>query len=147
LTRRAKAKAARKAPLVKKPLLADPDARPAFDPTANLPKTPDGKVIAASNKVEPDPKSARNPRGAILDAFGKLGGTRWLVRLAKRYPKDFASLLAKAMPQDINLTGTVGYAPIQVPVEQRDAIPGQFTVVSESVIPAITADDEPDPFT
>jgi hypothetical protein len=96
------------------------------------------------SKVESDPKAAQNPRQAILTAFGKLGGVRWLTKLAKRYPKDFAGLLAKAMPQDINVTGTVGYVPQAIPVEVREAIPGECIDVTPRPQPVA---DEPDPLT
>ena len=108
-----------------------------FDPRQNLKR---GHIKAP---VPKDLKAAGNPRQAILTAFGEVGGVVWLKKLAKRYPKDFVSLLAKAMPTDINVTGTMGYAPMPVPVEERDAIPGEFTVLPGA--PA-ALESEPDPF-
>jgi hypothetical protein len=107
----------------------------------NLPRDAAGKAVT---KVEPDLKAAANPRQAILGAFGKLGGVRWLVKLARKYPKDFASLLAKAMPQDINVTGHLGYTAMPVPVEMREAIPGTCIDVTPTVTQVT---QELDPFT
>lgn len=107
-------------------LQVEPAARPVRVIVSNLPRDADGKLIPQKNKVAADPKAAKNPRQAILEAFGILGGVRWLVKHAKKNPKDFGALLAKAMPQDINVTGTFGYVPMAVPVEQREPIPGEL---------------------
>lgn len=104
----------------------------------NLPFDANGKPL---NKVERDAGAIANPRQSVLEAFGRVGGVRWLVKYAKRDPKGFAGLLAKAMPTELNVTGTMGYVPMQIPVEVRDAIPGEFTVIEPKAV------EEPDPFT
>lgn len=109
---------------------------------SNLPRDADGKVIRPTQ--EADTKAEANPRQAVLTAFGRVGGVRWLVRYAKRDPKGFAGLLAKAMPSEVNVTGHLGYTATPIPVEVREPIPGEFTVVSEIVAPLVT---ELDPFT
>lgn len=111
-----------------------------YNPADSLPK---GDKHPAKLDIR-DPKAALNPRQSVLTAFGEVGGVRWLKKLAKKYPKDFVSLLAKAMPTDVNVTGTVGYVPMAIPVEERDAIPGEFT---EVLRPALQVLEEPDPFT
>jgi hypothetical protein len=136
----AKAKSKAKAAKEAKTTVIVADARPRVV-VNNLPRDADGKIIR--KPVEVDPKAAANPRQAILTAFGTLGGVRWLVKLAKKYPKDFAGLLAKAMPQDVNITGTVGYVPLQIPVEQREPIPGTCIDVTPVTLPGV----ELDPFT
>jgi hypothetical protein len=110
---------------------------------SNLPRDAAGNIT--KKPIEVDKKAAENPRQAILTAFGNLGGVRWLVKLARKYPKDFAGLLAKAMPQDVNISGTVGYVPLRIPVEQRDAIPGEFVDITPKLVTHVT--EELDPFT
>lgn len=105
----------------------------------NLPRDANGKPL---NRVERDTKAEVNPRQSVLEAFGRVGGVRWLVKYAKRDPKGFAGLLAKAMPSEINVTGTMGYVPMPVPVEVREAIPGEFVVISEVVTP-VASDLDP----
>ena len=41
-----------------------------------------------------------NLREAIQESFNKLGGEKWLLELAKKDPRTFASLLAKILPTD-----------------------------------------------
>jgi hypothetical protein len=120
----------------------------------NLPRGADGKVIPGPKIDVTDKKAALNPRQAILTAFGDVGGVRWLKKLAKRYPKDFASLLAKVMPQELSVTGSIGYAALPIPVEVRDPIEGEFTEVPMALaLPAPAPQDVPqdgaelDPFT
>jgi hypothetical protein len=141
MARKAKAKQAKKAPSVPVTVQSMPDA-PApkkFIP-AGVPFTKANRLA----KPERDASAIANPRQSVLEAFGRIGGVRWLVKYSKRDPKGFAGLLAKAMPQDVNVTGTMGYVPMQIPVEVRDAIPGEFTEVSPlKVLDVIEAD----PFT
>lgn len=40
-------------------------------------------------------------RSAILEAFEKAGGVKYLVRLAEEHPPVFAALLGKVIPQEI----------------------------------------------
>ena len=137
---RVKSSAKRKSAPV--PLAKGADAPTTRVIVSNLPRDAAGNVIA--QKIEHDTKAEANPRQAVLTAFGKVGGVRWLVKYAKRDPKGFAGLLAKAMPSEINVTGTMGYVPMPVPVEVREPIPGEFTVVSEVVAPLVA---DLDPFT
>lgn len=143
LARRAKSVPKKKAVVVAGTLPGEPDARPKRIVVSNLPRDENGK-ITAPKKVEPDSKARDNPRQAVLDAFGRIGGVRWLVKYSKRDPKGFAGLLAKAMPTEVALSGTVGYAAMPIPVEVREPIPGEFTVISEAVAAAVP---ELDPFT
>jgi hypothetical protein len=119
----------------------DPQARPAVPFKSNLPKGADGKPLAPSAYKKADENAPKNPRQSILTAFGELGGVRWLVKLGKKYPKDFASLLAKVMPQDVNVNGTIGYVPLVIPVEEREAIPGVCVDITPPALPV-----ELDPF-
>lgn len=143
-TKRAKPKPAANAPSVPDSLPTDAGAdtlakpkRP-FYGKSNLPRDADGKIIT-SNK---NPKiRGQHPREAILRAFERLGGRRWLVKLGKQYPKEFASLLARMVPNEVNVSGTVGYAPLAIPVEVREPIPG----VCVDITPPVPV--ELDPFT
>lgn len=132
---------ARVKPKVKAKIAPVPLAEGAVAPGRRVIGIPfDGKKIV--NKIERDTKAEVNPRQSVLEAFGRVGGVRWLVKYAKRDPKGFAGLLAKAMPSEINVTGTMGYVPMPVPVEVREAIPGEFTVISEVVTP-VASDLDP----
>lgn len=138
---KAKKKSSKSVAPILLPAIIDADARPPRKVNDNLPRDANGKPL---NKVERDENAEKNPRQAVLTAFGKVGGVRWLVKYAKRDPKGFAGLLAKAMPTEVNLSGTVGYAPLPIPVEMREPIPGEFTVIQETVTQVT---QELDPFT
>lgn len=97
---------------------------------SNLPRGPDGKPLPPPGvRVK-----GQHPREAILRAFERLGGRRWLVKLGKQYPKEFASLLARMVPNEVNVSGTVGYAPLPIPVEQREPIPGVCVDITPPVV-------------
>jgi hypothetical protein len=54
------------------------------------------------------PKGLRNKvtvnlKTAVEEAFNQLGGAKWLVRLARREPAAFASLLGKLLPKAVEL--------------------------------------------
>lgn len=114
-------------PLLPIPLGADAPARPWLG-KSNLPPRVAGKP------VEETKKPIQHPREAILRAFERLGGRRWLVKLGKQYPKEFASLLARMVPNEVNVSGTVGYAPLPIPVEQREPIPGVCVDITPPVV-------------
>lgn len=46
-------------------------------------------------------KVTRNLKAAILQAFDKVGGVRWLVTLAESDPRAFAALLGRILPNEI----------------------------------------------
>ena len=46
-------------------------------------------------------KTTRALRAAILDAFEKVGGEEYLVRVAREDPKIFCTLLAKILPTQL----------------------------------------------
>lgn len=56
-------------------------------------------------------KSTLHVKQSIMDAFERVGGTDWLVRLADDDPKTFAALLSKILPSemkaDIDVSGRV----------------------------------------
>ncbi len=41
-------------------------------------------------------------KDAIVNAFEKVGGEKYLVEVAKTDPKTFCSLLARVLPMDVN---------------------------------------------
>lgn len=46
-------------------------------------------------------KVTRNLKAAILQAFDKVGGVKWLVTLAESDPRAFAALLGRILPNEI----------------------------------------------
>jgi hypothetical protein len=81
------------------------------------------------------------PRGAlnkytelkqtILDAFGELGGTRWLVKQARKNPAVFIHLLGRLLPRET--------------IQDEEAIsPAQFAFIIDDLNAAITEEiDDP----
>ncbi len=70
-------------------------------------------------------KFTRDVKEAILDALEELGGSKWLVSLAKGRTKgSFATLLGKAMPLQVLDPGSSGKEPDEVAraVRQRLAV-------------------------
>jgi len=47
-------------------------------------------------------------KGAVLQSFLDLGGVDYLVKLGKEYPKVYATLLAKLIPNTVNTTDSNG---------------------------------------
>lgn len=45
-------------------------------------------------------------REAVLAAFGKLGGVRWLVKLGQTNPVEFARLLGRLLPREVSVTSS-----------------------------------------
>lgn len=77
----------------------------------------DTKVVGLSGKRPPRAgmgrpagipnKTTRALKQALEESFEQLGGTRWLVELAKSEPKAYASLLAKLLPSQLSMDATV----------------------------------------
>jgi hypothetical protein len=71
--------------------------KPAVSPLSGAP-TPPGRPLGVKNKLT-------NLRDAVLEAFDKVGGAEYLVRLAEGTQSDraaFTSLVAKVLPTQIN---------------------------------------------
>ena len=50
-------------------------------------------------------------REAILAAFDELGGVAWLVRLGRTNPTEFARLLGRLLPREVQVTSSTGTKP------------------------------------
>jgi hypothetical protein len=72
-----------------------------------------GRKPGAPNKVTRDLKEA------LLNAFEKAGGSRYLARLAKDDPRTFCALLGKIIPMTI---GGDPDNPVQVQVERIELV-------------------------
>ena len=80
----------------------------------------DTKVVGLSGKRPPRAgmgrpagipnKTTRALKQALEESFEQLGGTRWLVELAKSEPRAYASLLAKLLPSQLNMDANVMHA-------------------------------------
>ena len=73
-----------------------------------------GNKLAGSRKGSPN-KITADIKGAIEKAFSEVGGWKWLVQLAKENPKAFAVLLAKLLPNNVNL-GDANGEPITITI-------------------------------
>ncbi|MEL5848245.1 MAG: hypothetical protein U7M05_02635 [Candidatus Igneacidithiobacillus chanchocoensis] len=74
----------------------------------------DSKIVGISGKRPKPPragmgrpagtpnKTTRALKQALEESFVEVGGVRWLVELAEREPKAYASLLAKLLPTQID---------------------------------------------
>lgn len=62
-------------------------------------------------------------RECIENAFFAAGGRDYLVWVAQRRADVFCQLLAKIIPTETRMTVLAGYQAMQIPVEQREAIP------------------------
>ncbi|MBU2784848.1 hypothetical protein HAP93_03540 [Acidithiobacillus ferriphilus] len=57
--------------------------------------------------------TTRTLKAALEASFNEVGGTRWLVELAKSEPRAYAALLAKLLPSQVNMDASVtAYEPI-----------------------------------
>ena len=64
------------------------------------------------SKNMPRPKGSKNKatikiKTALTNAFEKAGGEKYLLKVAKNDPKTFCGLLAKIVPSELHLSGTV----------------------------------------
>lgn len=75
-------------------------------------------------------------RHAIMTAFEELGGYQWLVELGKENPRQFASLLAKLTPSEVNQTVEVKHD-----IAER-LIEGRRRVFEGVVIPNHSSDSK-----
>ena len=60
----------------------------------------------------PRPKGSKNKatikiKTALTNAFEKAGGEKYLLKVARNDPKTFCGLLAKIVPSELNISGTV----------------------------------------
>lgn len=76
-----------------------------------------GRAKGTSNKI------TRDMRESILQAFHKVGGRDWVVRLAQRRPDVAAMLFARIIPQETRVSLLASYQAMPIPVEARDPIP------------------------
>ena len=60
-----------------------------------------GHKKAGGRKPGVPNRYTRDVKEAVLNAFERLGGEAWLVRLARREPKAFATLLGKLLPSQV----------------------------------------------
>lgn len=72
-------------------------------------KASKGRQKGSQNKITADIK------GAIEKAFTEVGGWKWLVKLADENPKAFSTLLAKLLPNNVNL-GDANGEPITITI-------------------------------
>jgi len=90
------------------------------------------------------PLGVQNKIGAVLKeaiaaSFDKVGGTEWLVKLAKENPKSYAMLLCKMIPQQsVTIDHNGDDAPLQISIiykktEIQEAEP--LKVIDAEVIP------------
>jgi hypothetical protein len=77
-----------------------------------------GNKLAGSRKGSPN-KITADIKEAVLKAFTEVGGWKWLVRLAEENPKAFAVLLAKLLPNNVNL-GDANGEPITITIRGYD---------------------------
>jgi len=65
------------------------------------------RLLNAGRKTGSENKLTVNLKTAVEEAFDQLGGIKWLVRLGKRDPATFCSLLGKLLPKAIEVGGTL----------------------------------------
>lgn len=53
-------------------------------------------------------------RDMVLAAFEELGGTNWLVEVARNDPKTFVPLITKMLPKDVQIDFNNQIEPIQI---------------------------------
>ena len=75
-----------------------------FDPSVNLTNAGKGRPKGVLNKTTASVKAA------IEEAFDKAGGVEYLVKVANKDPRAFLSLLARLIPTDIKVEGSVTHA-------------------------------------
>lgn len=61
-----------------------------------------GKREGAGRKKGSPNKTTTEVKNAILKAFDEVGGSKYLVEVAKENPTAFLTLLGKVLPKDIN---------------------------------------------
>ena len=99
-----------------------------------------GRAKGTSNKI------TRDMRESILQAFHKVGGRDWVVRLAQRRPDVAAMLFARIIPQETRVSLLASYQAMPIPVEARDPIPQIAAETRGDVLDAVfTAIDAPMP--
>lgn len=60
-----------------------------------------GKKFGGRQKGVPN-KLTKTVKEAVMAAFDEVGGTKYLVDVAREDPKTFCTMLAKIIPSDIN---------------------------------------------
>ena len=92
-----------------------------------------GRAKSGGRKPGTPNKLTTDVRAAILGAFNKLGGEDWLVRLARRDPKSFATLLGKLVPtHDVSSSGAQDPDELARRVRERLRFMEQQTAGSEN---------------
>lgn len=77
-------------------------------------------------------KLTQSIKDCIEQAFHKLGGRDYLVKVGSTRPDVFLALMSKIMPSEARLAITASYVPLAVRVEQRDPIPASITAPQAS---------------
>jgi hypothetical protein len=65
------------------------------------------KPAGSGRKKGSQNKIAVNLKTAIEEAFDRLGGVTWLVKLARKDPAAFCSLLGRLIPKQIEQSGSI----------------------------------------
>lgn len=73
-----------------------------------------GNKLAGSRKGKQN-KVTADIKEAVIKAFNEVGGWKWLVKLADENPKAFSTLLAKLLPNNVNL-GDANGEPITITI-------------------------------
>ena len=77
------------------------------------------KTGGGSRKGIPN-KVTAEVREAIHEAFTKLGGVRYLVKVGKSSPGTFCKLLGMTLPKDVNLNATVSLEQMLIEASKRE---------------------------
>lgn len=67
---------------------------------------PKGTRVGGREKGTPN-KLTTEVKAAIVEAFDKAGGVKYLVGIAKKHPAVFCALLGKVLPLQLNVAKTV----------------------------------------
>ena len=98
----------------------NPENTPENGPSASLSEpikksTKKGRIENLTSMGKGRPKGVLNKttqgvKRAIEEAFDKAGGVEYLVKVANKDPRAFLALLAKLIPTDIKVEGSVTHA-------------------------------------
>lgn len=89
-----------------------------------------GPLVQTTKRLRGRPKGSKNKqpenlKDALYRAFHhpQVGGVRFLVKLAKKHPTQFVSLLSKMIPADITMTTTmtIDIGAAMIAAEKRQA--------------------------
>ena len=65
------------------------------------------KPLGSGRKKGSQNKLTVNLKMAVEEAFNKLGGATWLVRVAQKDPAAFCSLLGRLIPKQVEQSGSI----------------------------------------